>query len=197
MKRFRDIHKGKRIWVCGSGPSLLDVIEKKLTGNDIILACNSAVLHFQKPHYFIWVDGGVRFTDYYKKTLHSNQKCINLNPVVPSPTMNTTEVFGQSSDWGYWKINDYAHFPGNIVQRAVSFAYAMGASQIVLAGCDCSYGYPYDPIESEKQKNQNYHEDLYLWKMMKESNPDLPIINISQNTPLKEFPIVKFSDLCP
>jgi hypothetical protein len=191
MRRFKDVHKGKRIWVCSSGPSLADVDESRLTSDDVVIACNSAITHFKNADYFIWVDGKVTKFDWFRD-IKPDQRCINLNPLVPSPE-SCIEVFEQSHDWGNWMVDDTGHFPGNIPQRAVSFAYVMGARQIVLAGCDCKGGRVYQ--ESQVIEGE-WDEDLYLWQMMKESNPGLPIVTISQDTPLTVFPSVRFNDLC-
>lgn len=195
---FRKRHEGKRIWVCASGPSVLDVDESKLTENDIIIACNSGIRHFRNANYFIWVDGLVRCCKWWQEAIETTQQCINLNETVTGPK-NCFDVFHQSHDWGNWAVDYSGHFPGNIPHRAVSFAYIMGASQIVLAGCDCGGGHPYQQKEDfigpevEGLENDNdFTGDIFLWDKMKEHNPHLPIVSISQHSP---FPTVKFQDL--
>lgn len=183
MRRFHDMHKGQRIWVCGTGPSLLLVDETRLHPNDIIIACNSAVMHFANADYMIWVDGEFGKADdciEILANLRPTQKCINLNPLVRSPNRFTAEIFHQSQNWGDWKIRKTRHFPGNVTHRAVSFAFAMGAREVILAGCDCQGHHPYHP-EADKLV-QPFEEDLYLWQMMKETNPNLPIYSISHDS---------------
>jgi hypothetical protein len=176
MVEVRDWHKGAVIWVCGSGPSLLDV-KLPLPENHVSIACNSAVLHFGKADYMLLVDGLVRNSDYYKN-MHPEQVVINLNEVIKPVNRHFINIFGKSSDWGDWSINKSTHFPGNSTQRAVSFAYAMGASKIVLAGCDLGGGHPYCP-EDEDPK-ETYAEDSMFWRMMVKHNPDLPLYTISK-----------------
>lgn len=181
MVRFKNIHSGKRIWVCGTGPSLLKVNECDLV-NDVIIACNSAMLHFNHPNYSIFVDAAVQKHNWFTK-ISKTQVCINLNEVIKRPNRKTVNIFGQSSEWGDWLIKE-THYPGNIPHRAVSFANIMGASEIILAGCDCKGGHPYDkPV-----KKNNFANDIYLWQMMVENNPKLNIRSISKGTPIKYEP---------
>ena len=195
MRRFIDMHKGARVWVCGTGPSLLFVDESRLKKNDVVIACNSAMLHFKRPDYVMWVDGGFAKGDAAKRmfaSLRPDQKCINLNPVVPSPNRYTAEIFNASQEWGDWRVKKTTHFPGNVTHRAVSFAFAFGASKIILAGCDCRGNHPYHP-EADIAV-QPFGEDLMLWREMKKANPYLPIVSISKRSEIC-YPLVDVESL--
>ena len=176
MKFFRDRHKGKRIWVCGTGPSLLDVEVSRLTDNDVVIACNSARLHFGKPDYWLMVDGAMPECDYFD-TADADQDIILLNETLKPKRGKLLYVINQSSAWGDWGVYKDRHFPGNSTHRAVSFAYAMGAQAIILAGCDATGHHPYDPHWD--QFKQPFEEDIMLWNEMLRSNPMLRLYTIS------------------
>jgi hypothetical protein len=183
MVELRDRHKGAVIWVCGSGPSLLDV-KLPLPKNHVSIACNSAVLHFGKADYMLLVDGLVRNSDYYK-SMHPEQVVINLNELIKPVNRYFINIFGKSSDWGDWSINKSTHFPGNSTQRAVSFAHAMGASKIILAGCDLGGGHPY--CAEDEDPKETYAEDRWFWQVMVKTNPwlDLWTISKTQGMPMR------------
>jgi len=176
MVEVRDRHKGAVIWVCGSGPSLLDV-KLPLPKNHVSIACNSAVLHFGKADYMLIVDGLVRERPYYKN-MHPEQVVINLNALVKPVNRHFINIFGKSNDWGDWSVTKQKHYPGNSTHRAVSFAYAMGASKIILAGCDCGGGHPY--YKGDDDPKIDYDEDMMLWWSMVKHNPDLPLYTITK-----------------
>lgn len=176
MKHYIDRHKDKRIWVCGTGPSLLDVDVARLTDDDIIIACNSAILHFGHPHYWLMVDGKMHELEYFDKA-QPNQEIILLNDLLQPKNGICRYVLNQSSEWGDWGVYKNRHFPGNSTHRAVSFAYAMGARVIILAGCDATGGHPYDP--EQDQYEQPFEEDIMLWNEMLRSNVHLRLWTIS------------------
>jgi hypothetical protein len=176
MSYFKDAHKDKRIWVCGTGPSLLDVEINRLTDDDVVIACNSARLHFGKPDYWLMVDGRMPECDYFH-TADENQNIIVLNDLLKPKSGKLLYVINQSSAWGDWGIYNDKHFPGNSTHRAVSFAYAMGARAIILAGCDATGHHPYDPYWD--QFKQPFEEDIMLWNEMLRANPMLRLYTIS------------------
>ena len=176
MSYFKDAHKNKRIWVCGTGPSLLDVDVNSLTHDDVVIACNSARLHFGKPDYWLMVDGAMPECDYFN-TADADQDIILLNELLKPKNGKLFYVTNQSSAWGDWGIYKDRHFPGNSTHRAVSFAYAMGARAIILAGCDAVGHHPYDPYWD--QFKQPFEQDIMLWNEMLRANPMLRIYTIS------------------
>ena len=176
MSYFKDAHNNKRIWVCGTGPSLLDVHVNSLTSDDVVIACNSARLHFGKPAYWLMVDGAMPECDYFD-TADADQDIILLNELLKPKNGKLFYVTNQSSAWGDWGIYKDRHFPGNSTHRAVSFAYAMGARAIILAGCDAVGHHPYDPYWD--QFKQPFEQDIMLWNEMLYANPMLRIYTIS------------------
>ena len=190
MVKFRDRHKGAIFWVCGTGPSLLQIKPWQLPEHHIIIVCNSAVMHFNLPHYFLLCDRKAS-EKYYFDAMHLDQVVINLNPEVGSHYKHTHNLFNCSASWGDWHMHKDKHFPGNSTHRATSFAWCMGASKIILAGCDASGGHPYDADEDKVE--QPFNEDVMLWNLMVEHNPDLPIYTIANN-PAILIPHVKYEE---
>lgn len=184
MVEFIDKHKGKRIWVCGSGPSLLKVQQDRLTDDDVVIACNSARLHFERPDYWLVIDASVMRRPYFD--IHPKQQVINLNPLIRFKKGVVHYCYYSSANHDDWRLRKHLHFPGHSTQRAVSFAYTMGAAKIILAGCDCEGTHPYHP---EDDAGNQFDDDLYYWRRVAEHN--LPIVTLSTNgkTP---FPIVTF-----
>ena len=176
MKFFRDRHAGKRIWVCGSGPSLLDVDVERLTDDDVVIACNSALLHFGKCDYWLMIDGEMPKSEYFHKA-NPQQHIILLNNLLEPKNGIKYYVINQSALWKDWGVYANSHFPGNSTHRAVSFAFCMGARAVILAGCDACGHHPYEPHQD--QFVQPFHEDIMLWNEMLRANPKLRLYTIS------------------
>ena len=57
LSTVKDIHKGHRAFVLGSGPSLNTFNFEKVTCEDIIFACNQSVVVLEQCDYFCMTGG--------------------------------------------------------------------------------------------------------------------------------------------
>ena len=219
MERIKDIHKGKRIWVCGSGGSLLDVIPSKIPSEDIIIACNSATLQFDRIDYAVFTDGTANYAKWYTKLKeHPETTIILLSNEIAVISDKTIHL---EKDFHKWKFNeDDTKIIGgyDVIHCATHIAWLMGASQIVLAGVDLKHyskGRKHAHVQEFTEDmpealrglvNQNdaANDDLfdgYLgmslagWNLIYSHN-QLNIVNISTDGNLKIYPTIKFTDLC-
>jgi len=217
LQKYRDKHLNKKVWICGSGPSLVMVDEKRIPKEDILIACNSATYHFKKIDYAIFSDEIANYSNWYLELKNKPCNIILCNSGINRIKKNTTYL---DKDFTTWKINkeDSKVIGGyDIIHCAVHIAYVMGASEIILCGVDLMYNsgikYPYSqelineaPEDlKETLKNgmgvveDNFDGALGLsvggWKLILENNKDLPIKTISEKTNLPYYPYVNINTL--
>lgn len=218
MERIRNKHKGKRIWVCGSGPSLLDVNPYKIPKEDIIICCNSSTYHFKKFHYAVFTDGAANYSNWYLNLKRKSCTIILLNQEIPQIKKGTIRL---TKDFQKWKFNenDTEIIGGyDVVHCATHIAWLMGASEIILAGIDLKHvsstqkhAHDQKLIESapeglKKTVSESTaanpglfdgHLGLSLsgWDLIKTHN-NLNIRSISTKGNLKHYPTISFNDLC-
>jgi len=219
MERIKDKHIGKRIWVLGSGGSLLQFDQKKIPKDDIIIACNSSNYNVTAPHYAAFTDGTANYSNWYLKYKNKRKTTILLfNTEIQKLTNNTLYI---EKDFHRWKFNpnDTKVIGGyDVIHCAVHCAHHMGASEIILVGVDLKHF-------SAKHKHANSQEvidetpealkeqikinieanqslfDGYLgaslggWELIHSHNK-LNVFTISKDTNLKLYPHKQFSELC-
>lgn len=161
---YKDIHKGKRCFILGNGPSLKD-IDLSLLQDEFVFTVNnfSKVSGFEKvkPDYHLWIDGAffaIRTDMYYdmKDVMVNYQKMSKLNPVCFVPVDGYEFIKKHKLDkildihyiYSIGSIEDInineekcdisSFIPGmrNVVQYAIIIALYMGFDEIYLLGCD-------------------------------------------------------------
>lgn len=216
LKKYKNKHLQKRIWVCGSGHSLLLVDEKKIPKDDILIACNSATYHFNKMDYAIFTDEMANYSNWYLNLNKKKCKIILCNPAIKKIKHNTTYL---NKDFSTWKFNDDKVIGGyDIIHCAVHIAYVMGASEIILAGVDLKYKtmtekYPYS--QELIPEAPNHLKETILngmgtiadcfdgalglsvggWNLIIQNNENLPIKTIALNSNLPKYPYVDVNTL--
>ncbi len=218
MERIKDKHKGKRIWVCGSGGSLLDVVPSKIPKDDIVIACNSATYHFPRFDYGVFTDGMANYSNWYLNLTKKKCTIIILNKEIPVIKKGTIELEKDFNRWNFRREDTKVIGGYDVVHCAVHIAWLMGASEIILAGVDLKH-------YSDKQKHANDqsvidsapetiketirinteanidqfdgHLGLSLggWKLISEHNT-LNIKSIAVNGNLTIYPRIPFNELC-
>ena len=138
MQRFKDIHEGKRIWVCGSGPSLLKIIPDQIPIDDIVIACNVATKHFKKMDYACFTDESANFYDYHLNLVTKQCKVILFNEKIKAIKSETFYIKKKHGDKFDKNANDVI-YGTDIIHCAVNLAWMMGAKEIILAGVDLKY----------------------------------------------------------
>ena len=179
---LRNTHKGKRIFIVGTGPSIKKQ-DLKLLKNEIVISLNEFFLHpdisIIKPKYYLYtgyyihtetVDYNVA-VDWYKLF----EECIEKNngmALLPIGDFDFFKVNNLMQDSIFEKyffnyvldpkyINEFefeknflSYFGNNAAVNAIALAFFMGASEICLLGMD------HDWILTFKDKKQNhFYED--------------------------------------
>lgn len=217
LQIFKNKHHGKRIWVCGTGGSLLDVNPKLIPDDDIIICCNSSTQHFKgsRIDYACYTDGCNSFDKNYLECKAGS--FILFNEEVQEIHPNTFRVEKKEDNFKFLPDDTKVIFGYDVVHCAVHLAWIMGASKIILAGVDLKHSngkkYSYEhrivdeapqgihDILKETGKFNNYRFDGWLgaslggWELINSLNSNLPIVTISQDTNLKLYPSVPFKDL--
>ena len=219
LQKFKDIHKGNRIWICGSGGSLLDIIPEQIPLSDIVICCNSSTYHFKSFDYAVFTDETANWSEWCLGIADRNCKQINCNEAVVSVAKDCTYL---DKDFSAWKFNesDTKVIGGyDVIHCATHIAWIMGASEIILAGVDLKhispekkYAYSQDTIESTPESlTQSLQFGLHAnpslfdgslglslsgWNMINQFNPDLNIKTISNDTNLTIYPYESFESLC-
>ncbi len=221
MEKILGIHKGKRIWVCGSGGSLLDVIPEKISKQDIIIACNSATYHFDRFNYAVFTDESANYSEWYLNLKKKRCRIILLNRGIKSIKQHTIRIDKDFSTWSFEEAKETKRVIGgyDVIHCAVNIAWLMGASEIILAGVDLKH-------YSATQKHANSQElvngtpewmkeivskaiapsnDLFDghlgaslggWNLIYEYN-QLNVTSIAVNGNLTIYPLIPFNELCP
>ncbi len=218
MERIKDKHKGKRIWVCGSGGSLMDVIPSQIPKDDIVICCNSSTYHFPRFDYGVFTDGTANYSRWYHNLTKKKCTIILLNTEIQVIKKGTIQL---EKDFNKWKFNpeDTKIIGGyDVVHCAVHIAYLMGASEIILAGVDLKHvsktkkhaysqelmsSCPEDLLETilptfnanNEQFDGHLGASLSGWERIHAHN-QLKIFTISNDTNLKLYPHKQFSELC-
>lgn len=180
-KKLRDIHKGKRIYVLGTGPSIKNQNLTHLS-NQITIALNEFYLHNDisqiKPTYYLYTGYHIHketvkydvAVNWYKNF----EQCIKTNKGIPLLTigdydfLKKNNLFQDINLEKYYlnyiissrKIDRYKfkksflHYYGdNSAINAIGLAILMGAKEIYLLGLD------HDWILTFKDKKQNHFYD--------------------------------------
>ena len=220
MEKISGIHKGKRIWVCGSGGSLLDVIPSKIPKQDIIIACNSATYHFDKFNYAVFTDETANYSNWYLNLTKKRCKVILLNRGIKSIKQHSIRIDKDFSTWDFKDAEQKGMVIGgyDVIHCAVHLAFMMGASEVILAGVDLKHY----SSEQKHANNQELTEDapqwlkdiisgttkanndlfdghlgasLGGWNLIYEHN-QLNITSIATEGNLKLYPLIPFNELC-
>lgn len=221
IKKYENIHNGKRCFIISTGPSLtLEDVEK--LKNEYTFSMNNICKLFDKtdwrPTYYAYQDPGVvgalkddkyfgnldkQFAADYKKKLH-NGKHFVLYPLNLGNhnTYNTTHNLCKGikfSGNAYATIYDGFTITYSVIQLAVY----MGFKEIYLLGCDCDYS-------GEKQHFIDYDEQytvdrvngpeklmIAAYKVAKEyaDTHGIKIYNATRGGKLEVFERVNFDDL--
>ena len=209
MQKFRDIFLGKRIWVLGCGPSLCDIDFDKIPDDDIILACNSSVLKTSRFNYACFTDGSVPFYEYYRQL--PLDKIISFNEV----EVKAGHYIKKCYNLKFTKNDNDVCFGIDIIHCTTHLAYIMGASEILLCGCDCfidEKNYHWNdkenidtpitddiPLGLKQSLIDNYSNmfgaELNYWDKIYANNPKLPITIVGLNSKIRNFPKKTFDEI--
>jgi len=213
---LKDVHKNKRFWICGSGPSLVDVNPKLIPKEDIVICCNSSTFHFQNFNYGIFTDEMANYSEWYLNLDKKECDIILCNSRIKKIKDNTL-IFEKIDSW-LFDNEDKVICGYDIIHCSTHIAYVMGACEIILVGVDLKHKsptekYPYEQglidstpihlrkIVEESSLANNTLTDTHLsrslagWGEIVKNNKNLNIIDISLTGNLNFFKKHKFEDL--
>ena len=150
---FRNIHKGKRAIVCGSGYSINNINWDNLPNDDIIFSCNQSITSLNHCNYFCMTDGSIVEASFFEYGISISDNimfCSGNSFIVFQPVINIYEKiknksyflnrrYKSPSDLNF-DLDDGLLITGKDVVHVVShLAYIMGCCPIVLIGVDLNY----------------------------------------------------------
>lgn len=174
ITKLKDIHKGKRIFIVATGPSLtvedVELLEKEITiGVNTIFDIYS-MTNWRPDYYFAGDFKGIRLFD-----------DINVDELATQQVIFSHKYFGKLKTssalyvpmcwldhwYNYEKTNDFRYSDNllwgmyclmNATATAINLATYMGANEVVLIGCDNDYSGKEHFVENGM--NSNNKKDL-------------------------------------
>lgn len=152
LSEIRNIHKGQRALVLGSGYSLDNFDFNRVSEKDVIFACNHAVTAIKHCDYFCLTDGAVSEANFFEYGTNITNKIAFLGEgYFKSPTV--IKMFDKIKDKSYFfkrrhedpgnfnfDLNDDLLIVGHdVVHVAANLAHVTGCSPIVFIGVDLNY----------------------------------------------------------
>lgn len=163
-EQLKNAHKGQRIFIVSTGPSLkISDLEWLRDSNALTISCNGIFKLFNKtswrPDYYI-MDDYYLYDDYKKKNINLIFENMSVKKVLLSdPIKKRIEYAFDNSKIGFFPICYFDHwfthkskiFRYNkdislghfdlytVTNAAINLAHYMGAKEIILLGADCNY----------------------------------------------------------
>ncbi len=163
---FKDLHKGRRCFIMGNGPSL-NKMDLELLKDDIVFGMNSCFLLFDRiswrPKYWVCIDTQV-IPDRARAFRKMHEECPEMVMFLPNLLVEhqpggditlTTKFVPQGKNRHFFRqkphseplpcgafsedINDYVVTAYTVSITALQIAYYMGFDPAYLIGCDTSY----------------------------------------------------------
>ncbi len=184
---LKNIHKGKRIFILGNGPSL-NINDINLLKNEITFAANKIYLLFNntkwRPTYYCVEDDLVMKQNF--KEINNLQSSIKLFPadmLAYSPRIKNGLYYNfiQKRNTSIPLVSNNAmygiYWGGTVVYSMVQLALYMGASEIFILGVDFTFNIPKNHDEEKKEiisegEINHFHKD-YRKKGEKWNYPNL------------------------
>jgi hypothetical protein len=181
LKKFKNIHEGKRCYLIANGPSLIKTDINKLA-NEITFGMNRIYLNYPnmqfKPNYLVCVNNLVLsqfasefqkenmpvFINWQSREFFKNKSNLYF---IGSKIMNTKFSTDISMT-----INPGA----TVTYAALQIIYYMGFKEVVIIGMDHNFIYTGKPNEEQirtEEKDQNHFAPNYFPKGFKWDTPDL------------------------
>lgn len=172
LKQFKDIHKGERCFLIGTGPSLTDEDVLKLRG-EYTFAVNSFIHACKRLDFYPTYYGEIDYDKFdLPEILDNNKSTIFFTHRIDMPEKvyrrmdkkeNTFEfLMMEPGNWNYFSRHMPMPFSDDIT-RSIGWGYTvvysmyqiiayMGFSEIYVLGMDCSYSMDQDNYEDHYTK---------------------------------------------
>lgn len=197
ISEFKHIHRGKRLFILASGPSLADCDLSKLERR-IVMGLNRSLLCYPNSHYHCCMDH--RLFDLHEDLMKKTRYLFTLEgrPFgIPIPFLGA-EGFS-------WDLEEGIYSGYTISYLALQIAIYMGFSDIIFVGLDLKHRQGNTHFFGKDFHSRN-HEESEFPKMMKmlnsvpeilESHPDgdeVQIRNCSTLTDFDAFPFIDYEE---
>jgi hypothetical protein len=157
IKKYINLHKGKKAIICGSGPSINEINFNLVSDDYIIFCCNQSVTALDKCHYFCITDNAVICMDFFEHGAKICNEFIVMGPFAnPAEIMsnnhkteiankyaelikNKSKFFKREGNLPFSKKGPVMEGPSigkDVVHVTTHLAYLFGCREIVLAGVD-------------------------------------------------------------
>jgi hypothetical protein len=206
LSEIHGIHKGKKAFIIGAGPSLNDFDLSKINKEtDIILAGNQSVTALKEIDYFCIADRVVPEMEFFKYGADISNKIIFCFdnyvsvPVIEEKYYNKSYFFVRKTEDPYnlcFNVNDNMVIAGADISHIAShLAYIMGCSSIILVGVDLNIVEYCKPTEFKKEviwpvksiSADNFKYSYIIWEAIKIQNPNINFMIANPKSRLKDL----------
>ncbi len=181
LRRFQNIHVGKRCFIIGNGPSLRDT-DLTLLKDEYTFGLNRIYMMFDRmgftPSYYVCVNELVveqcaREIEALRMPRFLGWHCRDLVNFTDNMAFLWTR--GGLRSWFFSDLTEGCWEGSTVTFVAIQLAYYMGFREVVLVGVDHSYsftGRPHAMVVSDGA-DPNHFDDNYFGKGFKWHLPDL------------------------
>jgi len=193
MKEFQHIHKGKRLFILASGPSLKSLDLSRLERR-IVMGMNRSFLMYPKTHYHCVMDH--RLFELYEKELHETRYLFTLQG---RPWGIPMELLG--TEGFSWELEKGIYSGYTISFLALQVAVYMGFQEIFFLGLDLKHESSNTHFFGHDFHSEN-HETTEFPKMGKMltygatilQDSNVQVFNCSPVSTLTCFPKISFEE---
>lgn len=178
---YKNIHRGNRCFIIGTGPSLkIDDLNK--LGGEYTFSVNSIINFYEKtdwrPSYYCIVDP--RVYEALEDQLVKYQEIISFYPTNriktnilsgPAFPLDCSDMYKAKTD-GVLRLTKFGTNPkkafydgATVVYATMQIAAYMGFKEIYLLGVDCNYGY----TKNFHNRELEYNSDKYKYRDTKDT----------------------------
>lgn len=213
LKKYKDLHKGERCFIVGTGPSLTKA-DMDLIKNEKIFGVNALCLwteYIQNINYFC-IGDDVAYKKLYRllpedtfvssQCLNSSYKGKNFQPL---PVNRFSSFWPYSNKKFSIDASKKIYSFNSVIFLAIQLAIYMGFQKIYLLGVDCNYRstkmYSVDhgirhSGEYMKDAGEEMIENFkFVRTYLKEKHIDVSIYNATNGGMLEVFPRVKLKEV--
>jgi len=203
LSDYRGKHKGEDVFVLGAGPSLHFFDTKQLAGKTTI-CINSSVMKHKETTYYLTSDGNSVGESAWKYVIEGKfpvffSKTGGLNHLIQKGHIEDESrvcLFGKEHTYVMNPEADFLIFGTSSAHCAVHLAVIMGASRVIIVGCDCEYDgekehffdypgeeenlyygkpYPRTPVKRVGRSDGHHYMFFNTWMDIKRNNPTVNI----------------------
>lgn len=193
IEAYKDLHKGKRLFILASGPTLsthdLSLLDRRIT-----MGLNRSVLVYPDTYYHCVMDQ--RLFDLYSELLEKTRQIFTVEGRPHGIKMKNLSAEGFS-----WDLEKGIYTGYTIAYVALQLAVYMGFSEVFYLGLDLQHQGRQTHFFGRDENTVN-HEDTEFPKMLKlltsaanilKAHP-IRVYNCSTETTLRCFPFMSFEE---